>query len=333
MTAPASIPALGHVNDDILAPLIRAEDDLRRREAIQEIVTGHAVPVLESLAARFRRSESLTPDESDELVSLVLLRVIRRLHAVPHDLDDAIAQFDNYVATLAYHVLYDMRRTRRPERTRLKNRLRYALKHDPRLALWFVADDLLCGLAQWNGRTTFARSIDIAPEAATSAMLDASRPADAVVALFRARPEAVPLDVLVSVFARLWTVRDVPAAPPPAASVEPEQLTALEGRESLERLWREIRLLPAGQRTALLLNLRDADGGNALLLFLVLGIATLPEIAEIAGVEESELTRIWDDLPMNDQAIARRLNTTRQQVINLRKSARARLARRTGHLK
>jgi hypothetical protein len=37
---------------------------------------------------------------------------------------------------------------------------------------------------------------------------------------------------------------------------------------------------------------------------------------------------MWESLPLDDTAIADRLNLTRQQVINLRKAARMRLARR-----
>jgi DNA-binding CsgD family transcriptional regulator len=45
-------------------------------------------------------------------------------------------------------------------------------------------------------------------------------------------------------------------------------------------------------------------------------------------MEAVELARIWKDLPLADQDIATRLDLNRQQVINLRKSARERLGRR-----
>jgi hypothetical protein len=43
---------------------------------------------------------------------------------------------------------------------------------------------------------------------------------------------------------------------------------------------------------------------------------------------DEELTEIWNALPLDDVAIAAHLGVTRQQVINLRKSARERLVRR-----
>jgi hypothetical protein len=46
----------------------------------------------------------------------------------------------------------------------------------------------------------------------------------------------------------------------------------------------------------------------------------------------AELSEIWGRLPVDDHTIAERLGLTRQQVINLRKSARARLARRMASL-
>jgi hypothetical protein len=41
-----------------------------------------------------------------------------------------------------------------------------------------------------------------------------------------------------------------------------------------------------------------------------------------------DLAGLWHELPLDDRRIAERLAVTRQQVINLRKAARARLARR-----
>ena len=58
------------------------------------------------------------------------------------------------------------------------------------------------------------------------------------------------------------------------------------------------------------------------------GIASIRQIAEAVAIPAEEFARLWNDLPLDDAALALRLGVTRQQVINLRKSARARLARR-----
>ena len=96
----------------------------------------------------------------------------------------------------------------------------------------------------------------------------------------------------------------------------------------LTRLWREVHELPVNQRTAVLLNLRDEDGGSALPLLPLTGIATIRQIAEVLDIPALDLAALWPDLPLDDARIAARLDLTRQQVINLRKSARARLSRR-----
>jgi len=93
-------------------------------------------------------------------------------------------------------------------------------------------------------------------------------------------------------------------------------------------LWREIAALPPRQRTALLLNLRDRDGLNALALFVLVGVTTIGDLASATGLTVERLWTIWDELPLDDLTIAGMLGVTRQQVINLRKSARERLARR-----
>ncbi len=114
------------------------------------------------------------------------------------------------------------------------------------------------------------------------------------------------------------------ALPDPA----PDASASLLGRNHLALLWREIRRLPPRQVAALLLNLRDDRGGNAVVLLPLMGIATLREIAHILGLADGAFAELWNRLPLEDSAIAGLLGVTRQQVINLRKSARERLTRR-----
>jgi hypothetical protein len=102
----------------------------------------------------------------------------------------------------------------------------------------------------------------------------------------------------------------------------------LEQRLHLVRLWTEVCSLPALQRAALLLNLRDANSDSVIAFLPYLGIASKSEIAEQVGLPEDRFAELWNDLPLEDSAIALLLGITRQQVINLRKTARERLARR-----
>jgi len=93
-------------------------------------------------------------------------------------------------------------------------------------------------------------------------------------------------------------------------------------------VWREMELLPREQRLAVLLHLRDPHGRTALPFFPIAGVATLQQIARALGIDDRALADLWRDLPMPDDQIAERLGVPRQRVINLRSSARKRLARR-----
>jgi len=78
----------------------------------------------------------------------------------------------------------------------------------------------------------------------------------------------------------------------------------------------------------LLLSLRDANGRGVLTLLPLTGIASIRQIAEALAMSAEKLATMWNELPVEDAIIAASLGVTRQQVINLRKCARARLLRR-----
>jgi hypothetical protein len=109
---------------------------------------------------------------------------------------------------------------------------------------------------------------------------------------------------------------------------EPGLATRIEQRIYLEQLWAEICQLPLPQRRALLLNLRDPRGQDMTALFSHTRIATLRQVAAALEVSVEEFVRLSSQLPMEDAEMAKYLEITRQQVINLRMAARRRLARR-----
>jgi RNA polymerase sigma factor (sigma-70 family) len=112
------------------------------------------------------------------------------------------------------------------------------------------------------------------------------------------------------------------------ADPAPDAVQAYEQRAYLSLLWDEIRQLPQRQAAALILHLRDGHGRNAAALLPLTGTASLRDVARAVGLAPEKLAEIWNYLPLEDTAIAAVLQVTRQQVINLRKSARERLARR-----
>jgi hypothetical protein len=60
----------------------------------------------------------------------------------------------------------------------------------------------------------------------------------------------------------------------------------------------------------------------------VTGVAGQAEIAAAIGVSPERLGELWPRLPVDDEWIAGELQVSRRQVINFRKCARERLARR-----
>lgn len=315
-------------NDPLLAPLIRAASEDARRLAIELLLVHHARPVIDRVLARYRHSDRLLGEqESEDIAGTVVLRLLRRLQEVPFEEAAAIERLADFAATLTFNALYDFMRRSFPERTRLKNQVRYVVTRDARFRTWSASLGVVCALAAWPVTTDVGEPMS-AWSLARRGLLRA-RLGDALETILRSAARPLLLDDVVQLLADLWHVVDLRMADRDstreAASSPAGQL---ESRQYMERLWREIRGLRAPQRAALLLNLRDGDGGNAAALFVLMGVATIEQVAEAIDVTTERLAIFWGDLPLDDLAIASMLGTTRQQVINLRKSARERLARR-----
>lgn len=296
---------------------------------IERLVTEVAEPLIRQIMARFFGARGALPyQDADDVAATVTLRLLHRLrHASPGD--DEVRNFEKYVARLTYNTINDQLRTRYPERTRHKNRLRYVLTHDPRLALWSTSRGLAGGLKSWSGSSDVLTSVSLDGARTTRVMLDRSHPADALKALFDLTGRPVELEAVVELTAGLWHVADVlPAAMAEAKDAHDPAPKQLERREFLIAVWREIGQLRPMQRKALLLNLRDDQTGNVIALLALTGVAKLEDIAAALEMTPEGLAAIWNELPLDDLRIGNLLNVTRQQVINLRKSARERLARR-----
>jgi len=169
-----------------------------------------------------------------------------------------------------------------------------------------------------------------------AARIDASQPLPALIFAVLLRLERpIEFDRLVDALASALGVVDVAGRTPDQDDaryepVDPAPAIAdvLEQREALIKVWREIVELPPRQRAALLLNLRDPDGGAVLQMLPGTGAVDAASIAAALEISPEDLDQLWAKLPLDDLSIAKQLGLTRQQVINLRKSARARLARR-----
>jgi hypothetical protein len=335
-------------NDPLLAPFLEATDEAIAERLLTNVIQEHAEPVI-SRILRTKLRVSLngangTQANQDalEIAAGLRLVLVNDLKALQQDATRQITSFPDYVAIKTYSACADYFRGQNPRRWRLKNALRYQLKHNSRFALWQADDNRwYAGFQEWQ-------SIDISVDDGNSAAFDRSLLVrsktssddiplvNLLTSIFEHEGRALEFDRLVSLAADAMEIADAlpqsldsdTGAGHNQASQSPPVDIRFEQRLFLERLWTEVCELPVLQRAALLLNLRDATGGNAIFFLPYLGIASIAQIAAALEISSEQFQTIWSELPMEDAQIALRFGLTRQQVINLRKTARERLKRK-----
>jgi hypothetical protein len=252
----------------------------------------------------------------------------------------AIASFSDFVAIKTYSACADYFREKHPQRWRLKTLLRRRLRQNPRFALW-QAEDKRWYASLSRGTGSEAEEPGVA-ESVTHPwdrkLSDAQIKSDEFLSVLLERSgRPIAFDEVVRIAAETWHIHD-----PPTESIDSggserdDQLTsseprvdlALEHRLYFEQVWLEVCQLPVLQRAALLLNLRDSRDGGVISFLPFLGVATKEELARLLEMPYADFQRVWNELPLDDRRIAQMLGITRQQVINLRKTARERLTRR-----
>jgi DNA-directed RNA polymerase specialized sigma24 family protein len=288
------------------------------------------MPLVERLLSEAVARRTVAEGDAPDIAAEVMLRLVGRLQRLIEDPNsEPISRFDDYVSAMVHNALDDHRRRLDPVRARLEARIRYVLTHTNSLALW-GRDPVLGGLSGWIGRPDHVSPTW--PARVTPAVLDDVKKLRRVLEeLFRASGAPAALHALVPGLATAAGISSEPfvsLANLRRQAVVETPVAALEGRQYLSRLWREIEELPVRQRNALLLQLTLDDGESATRVLSAMGIASIRRIAELLEMPLEDLLSLWNDLPLPDQRISVMLGTTRQQVINLRKSARERLARR-----
>lgn len=315
-------------NDPLLRPLLDADTAEQREAVLEALLAEHAYARIDrALDSRYRQS-GLSPSHREDLRAEILLRLVNRLHALVHDEDsEPVASFCDYVAVVAFNTFDGFLRRSYPLRSKLKNRIRYALRHDPRLAEWYRGGEPVGSLAGWSDHEGVAESIHT-PDAAPG---DASDLRPLLLHILQHTGRPVTVSALVNVIAEL---QNVPARDRAHSLVandlasQPDFADDLANASFLREVWSEICELPVKQRIALLLNARDAAGESVVRFLPLTGVASTRQIGETLAIDSDELAELWNELPLEDTRIALLLQVTRQQVINLRQAARNRLARR-----
>lgn len=334
----------------LLQQFVRSADASEQERVLSELLSEHAEPIVQKIIRYKTRGAT---DEAEEIYGEVMLQLVGRLRRL-RESDGAIEDFDSYVAVTTYNACDRHLSRKYPQRRRLKNGLRYLLTHRQGFAFWQDAQgNYVGGFHRWQLAAGIKSSLkiqalredaraferDVKVEKSWSEQKNAY---ELLTAIFDWTNAPVEIDLLVGVCADWWNVTDETIeidagatsetgeerAAVQLADARPDAAMQNERRVYLERLWAEISDLPSRQRAAVLLNLKDANGRGVIELWLVVGVATVEKIAAVLEMTVERFAEIWNDLPLDDNRIAEILSLTRQQVINLRKSARERLARK-----
>jgi DNA-directed RNA polymerase specialized sigma24 family protein len=345
--------------DRLLIPFLTTVDEEESARLLGHLVSEQATPIIKRIiksklrnffTAKYYQSEA---NDAEDLYADVVLQLLMRLTELKkHAGSNAIEDIRSYVAVLTYNACHEYLRKKYPQRHSLKNQLRYLLTHQTGFALWESKEKVaVCGFAAWQrekNHLDIVSSQDLsaalaANESALNSSISGRRDnlADLVALIFNKAGSPLRLQDLINVVADLLGVGTSDQAfagrsteehsddyldriADPHINIDSE----MEQRAYLQLVWTEICNLPLRQRAALLLNLRDPYGSDIMSLFTIAGVASLRQIAEALEIPAEQFAAMWNELPLNDVAIASQLGITRQQVINLRKSARERLARR-----
>lgn len=321
------------LTDPILRPLLDSKEEMELERLTERLLMDHADPIIEKiLTSRFAQSSLDSYDLRADLHAEIMLRLLYRLGRLvsdPHS--PGIERFDDYVAVVTFHAFDDAVRRAYPVRWRLKNRVRYALNHDHRLFCGEDSEGNLVGAIAGRERLAMGTMPQVRQ------ILRRDPLPDLLVEILKLAGGPLPLEPLVTLVAEVRAEHDFVYTPLDHAELQQpiggDAAHRSETLQLLQRMWSEICELPLRQRVALLLNLRDPNGEPVARFLPVTGVASIREIAGILALDDERFSALWLELPLDDNRIAELLQVTRQQVINLRKSARERLARRMKELR
>jgi len=336
---------MGEAPDPVLEPFLKAPHESAAEHDALRIVIDQVTPVIEGVI-RGKAGAALPAIEREELYSEAVLQLFRKLQEIKSEPPPLpITNFNGYAAVTTFNVVHAHLRRVHPERQRLRNRIRHVVRKSARFAFWQSSSgSFVCGHAGWAGTVSGECSeadldrIPLLSPPVSVTWNDAITRSQIIGVLdhvFDHGRKPVELEQLVEKVAELFRlpVSAAQAAPGERIDETASAESSLVYRSALIEVWREIDLLPLRQRVALLLGLRDENGSAITSLLIVLRIAAFDQLAAAVELSAGDLAAIWDQLPLPDMVIAERLGLTRQQVINLRKSARDRLGRRLSFLR
>jgi hypothetical protein len=344
--------------DPLLLPFLAAGDARDEVAELARLNTEQFEPIIRrglGYKLRFYRpqgDQNLQRPEFEEIYNDIQLRLLKRLRELKQDPGGKqIVNLRGYVATVTRNTCDEYLRHRYPLRRSLKDKVRHHLLSQAEFALWDDKEhNWLAGLSVWQNmdrglNDKSATDASVLREQLKTELQGVDvqhlRLHDLLMTIFEIGHRPIDLDQLTALVAEFWGIEDHPAEPlspdtcvsrDRQVGVDTSLATIIERRELLQHLWGEICQLSRRQRVALLLHLKSPLGINVITLLPATGVATFEQIAEALEIPIAEFEQLWADLPLDDLRLAAYLGATRQQVINLRKTARERLLKRMSAL-
>lgn len=338
----------GGGTDPILLPFLSSSNEREAEDRLVNLLAQLALPLITKIVdENIRYKERRRMDcgvyraqDKEDIVNDVILNILDRLRRLEEEPETfAIGNFQGYVVVAARNACKTHLRARYPNRARFKGRLRYALTNQKEFAVWNAADGKSTGgFAEWKGQQPQADSDWIDRLRKQWKAGKDHRSADDLETflkeMFSCASAPVAFEDILDVSVELLKITDEPPlncdANPVAVCSDPLAKAAQEERMKL--LWSEIQQLQAAHRIALLLSIRDRNRMSVAGVFAERHIASFRDIANAVGMTVGEFICVLDDLPLDDNAIGKRLGVSQPQVITYRLAARRRLERRMGSL-
>ncbi len=216
--------------DELLIPLLDARGGAEADCLMTKLIAEYADPVIRAVVLRkVRRFGNRAGGEKDteDVRSEVVLRLVGRLRAfLSSPAENGIGDFRAYAAVTVYNTCHEYLRQKFPRWASLKNTLRYALSHQPGLAIWENENhEWLCGLEKWRGRAESGGPLAEIPAEARE-----RQPVEALAATLRALGGPMELDALTGLVAELWGVHDETAPDPGDRLPDPRRRLGPRGR-------------------------------------------------------------------------------------------------------
>jgi RNA polymerase sigma factor (sigma-70 family) len=347
--------------DSMLKCVLDSKDEAERGRLLDEIILAHSAPLIRkvlrqrlSLYIGHSGTNPNNPDAED-LYHEIIARLLQRLNDwIAHPDDHPINNYRNLVITITVNACNDYLRGKSPARARLKNSLRDLLLRHRDFKTWKGENrKQLCGFSYWNGQSISSeaserlRQLLENPQACQSDLSIKenvqSVPLPILVAgIFKWVDSPIEMDALTELLALLLDVKEHPVESIEQSNEkfgrEFEDSTIrndlrLQGKETLKKLWGEIKQLPHEHRDVICLSLEDENGYDLWSILLTAEAITLPQLAADLGLSIKQVVNLWEQTPMDSPTLARHLGTTRSQVNKWRFRAMRRLRERMAEQK